>query len=507
MGSKARDSRLITLLAIAAFLTATLKVVKIMGMDNDFFHLAVSGRDIVANRSIEYVYDGFVLGGYKTIVQQWAYCILLYLASKVGALGVFLFTYIQMLVLSFMYYKMCRVSHLSRETSLLIASATINLNAYTNCRPEMFSLILFFIQFIMLEKYRETSNHRYLYVLPMLTLLQVNFHGMFYPVNFVFLLPYLVPANKLMLSKTRIIDDNMKIKPFIIPVCLMVLSLFVNPYGSEMVKLPFYALSMPDVGIMELSKVTLTEGGLILAAIAIATAFVYKKGNLSSTSLYFSVGICVMYAYSVRNLMFLPVIMAFLFRDIKPDVTKNKSLYGIHRKAETGFFCYSIIYFLLCICLFATGIKKQPEDFLCECISGNEDHADYVRSAADYIISDSETSGNAKIYTMFDTGSYFLWKNAGKIYMQSKTEPYLKGVNGKEDILSEYKRINIYSDKGDIEDFLQKYEFDYLCIDTTEAGVSLQVYLNMSDSYELVMKAECGDEDGEGKYYLYKKIR
>lgn len=216
----------------------------------------------------------------------------------------------------------------------------------------------------MLEKYRETSNHRYLYVLPMLTLLQVNFHGMFYPVNFVFLLPYLVPANKLMLSKTRIIDDNMKIKPFIIPVCLMVLSLFVNPYGSEMVKLPFYALSMPDVGIMELSKVTLTEGGLILAAIAIATAFVYKKGNLSSTSLYFSVGICVMYAYSVRNLMFLPVIMAFLFRDIKPDVTKNKSLYGIHRKAETGFFLLQY-YLLFALYLFVcNGNKETARRFL-----------------------------------------------------------------------------------------------------------------------------------------------
>lgn len=506
MKSKTRDSRLIILLAITFFLTNTLSIVRDMGLDHDFYHLAASGRWMICNKAIEYTNESFVLDGYKTIIQQWMYCILLYYASKFGTIGVFVFTYTQFIILYFVSYKLCRVLCVKPALAAAISSVSMCFVGYLNCRPEIFSLILFIIQFISVERFRQTGSQRYLYILPVLTMLQVNFHGMFYPLNFVFLLPYIVPIDKILFHKSGIRDNNLPVKPFIIPVCLMIISLFINPYGFEMIALPFYALSMPDIGIPEL-QVTSINNVLLYTLVPVALALIaYKKKQFTSTTFYFTVGITLMSLFMIRNVLFLPIAVIYLLCGI--NFSAHKWKFYVNAINNT-LICCALLLLFICISELLIGSAKPLDGYLYN--SGTQNEERFIRDVAAYIKEDKiSASDNVKIYTDFNSGSYFLYENVGKVYMQSKTEPYLKGVNKKEDVLREYKLLNTNADDEFIEQFLLKYDFDYICVDTTRFSSNFQMYLELSDSYNLVMQSsEDLTDDGYGKsmYYLYKKSK
>ena len=70
---------------------------------------------------------------------------------------------------------------------------------------------------------------------------------------------------------------------------------------------------------------------------------------------------------------------------------------------------------------------------------------------------------------------------------------FLKSNNKKEDVFLEY--INLLINKLDIDEFLKKYNFDYLVVQDEE---TLYKHLKRDKSYELVY-----DSNG---YYLFKRI-
>ena len=70
---------------------------------------------------------------------------------------------------------------------------------------------------------------------------------------------------------------------------------------------------------------------------------------------------------------------------------------------------------------------------------------------------------------------------------------FLKSNNKKEDVFLEY--INLLINKLDIDEFLKKYNFDYLVVQDEE---TLYKHLIRDKSYELVY-----DSNG---YYLFKRI-
>ena len=111
-------------------------------------------------------------------------------------------------------------------------------------------------------------------------------------------------------------------------------------------------------------------------------------------------------------------------------------------------------------------------------------------------------------------GAYMTWNNIGHIYLEGKTEPYLKEINGHKDIVMEYVYMRNTTDGNDIQAFLDEYDFDYLFVDFLDHSIG--AYLTNNSDYECVVEhksTESGKTDPTGTkdeyvlWRLYKHIR
>lgn len=66
--------------AFFVFVNISVVLNVLLRTETDFYHMAVSGKWIVEHRSIQYQNDQFILDGYDTVIQQWLYCVLIYMS-------------------------------------------------------------------------------------------------------------------------------------------------------------------------------------------------------------------------------------------------------------------------------------------------------------------------------------------------------------------------------------------------------------------------------------------
>ena len=105
---------------------------------------------------------------------------------------------------------------------------------------------------------------------------------------------------------------------------------------------------------------------------------------------------------------------------------------------------------------------------------------------------DSLDKDNIILYTEFNNGAYF--ELAGyKVYIDARPELFMKKINNKEDIYTEY--IDVVNGKTDVREFISKYNFTHLV--TNNLSIT-GIYLKYSDDYRLIVENEL--------YSLYEKI-
>jgi hypothetical protein len=123
---------------------------------------------------------------------------------------------------------------------------------YSVLRPHMFSYL-----FIPLFIYLLESRTRALIVMPLLTALWVNVHGIEYPVIFLIVSSYLFEfLVKRFKDKTPITKDDLY---YIIPIILALFAIFINPYGTKILTAPFSFADNQDQFISELRHIGLNE--------------------------------------------------------------------------------------------------------------------------------------------------------------------------------------------------------------------------------------------------------
>lgn len=496
MIQKLKNNRIVFGVLLVLFVYFAMKMY--FNIDSDFYHIATSGKWIVQHKTLQYINDQFVGDGYETIIQQWLYAVFLYETSKLGRFGVATFTFVQFIALFVVCYSFLRRFKLDKKTSCLtVMCALMLIETYVVCRPQMISLILLVLQLIAIENYRTQNNKKFLYCFPLIMLLEINLHGTFWIFHYLVILPYIVPFDKLLKQRTKVTDTNMAIKPFLLPILLMTVALFVNPYGYKMITCLFSSSSIADLDIIELQPITITSQYCVPTFISIvASAFLYSKKKMTSTTLYMSIGFILLELIAMRNLMFNVIIALFLVKDAMKDVDTNRfykylndSLHPVLERIIITFGILIVIIFQYC--QIAIGTKKLPE-----------------QQAIEYLQNAEDDLQNIKLYTGFNNGAYFLWEGVGKIYIQAKTEPYVKGVNGKKDITQEYIYLLKYSNNEGVQKFLKTYNFDYLYL--TSDDHILQVYLENDEDYECVLQGDdvkvCKNYK-EPEFYLYKKVK
>ena len=485
-------------------------------IDYDFYHMVLSGEWIVENKAIQYENTIFVEEGYKTIVQQWLYCIPLYLSySALGIVGVQLFVTIQFLALAFMIYKLLVLFKIDKRTAVFVIAASMLVMGYVNCRPQMISLILFYAQLYVLEKHRQTGKTSILYLLPLFTLLEINLHCTFWVFHFVFILPYIVPCNKLFKAVFKrdvaaIEDTTVKIKPLIIPMLLMAASLFINPYGIDAITCLFFTSSLSLLSIVELQPIVfISEFSIYILGGFIIIAVLYNKKKLTSTTLYTALGTSLLTALVTRNVLFYSIAVVFLFKDLFKDVDMQRFYNYLHsgkmmEKLSTAFSHKA------CAAVYAVGLLVAlPCGSAAFAVKGatETDTCNTPLAAAEWLQENEPNLSSVRMFTETNAGSYFVFKGVGKVYLEPKSEPYVERVNGKKDIIKEFVFANQVGGSEAIHALIDEYDFDYLYVPFYLPV--LQTALEANRNYECVFITETVttlvDKDIP-IYRIYKRI-
>lgn len=487
--------------------------------DNDFFHIATSGRWIAQNGIMrQNVF--FVKDGYETVIQQWLYGLMLNFSyQSAGYYGVFLFTLLQAVLFGTIGYGYLIKRGTDQRVSVIGALLLVLSVMELNCRPEIISMCLFTVQMICQEEFRRTKKAGVLFVLPFLMLLEINLHAAYAVFHFILLMPYLVPAHRLPICRELmewcgIRKEDAKRKPYILPVLLMIAAMFANPYGIKAITVVLYSGNIRLLHIYELQATTIKDD----AAVLFVFGFLFlgmalrRKSVRESTILMFA-GCLLMGLIASKNIQFFSLVLLMLWGDLFESFDCKsfwEFLAGAKRGYATAALAASVV-LAAALLLYGTLVRISPEHEISNGLLPDlSDSENYPADAIAYILEHESAPQDLRVMTSFNNGSAFLWNGIGHVYLEPKTEPYLRAINRKYDVVSEYVQITEAADSEQLEVFLKQYDFDYIVCSYCMQG--LLVYLEQHDAYECVLTSEvtensCVQETGYAQpiYRLYRK--
>ncbi len=442
--------------------------------DSDFYGLYVSGRYIAQNGMMhENVY--FVNEGYATVIQQWLYCIIIYyLHLFFGNAGLFVFVLIQEALLWYLMSYLLKLKKCSFENCIIIPGLIILLANYMNLRPELITLILIMLQVNSLEKYVQSGKKAYLYLTPLFTMLHINLHGSYWIFHVVIFLAYILPRIR-----------SVKIRDSLLPLLLSVISLFINPYGIDNVLIFAKQSNISLLGISELQPLKLTSPSMFFLIIALYILICMIKEKKADMWLVAAMLISIIVAKGEKNTFILAVVFLVIAGESESKIRKMYDLpYSMFLE-----FVIVAIGMLHVVLLFNIPQEESVSEPL---------------YAAEYISNYEEKPENIRIFNDFNSGSYFLYKDIGHVYIEPRTEPYNLSINGKKDIISEYAYITRCNDEKDLDEFFSEYDFDYIYVPYFLSALSF--YLDDSDKYDCVLVSECLANDNAIYRYFGAKM-
>jgi hypothetical protein len=271
---------------------------------------------------------------------------------------------------------------------------------------------------------------------------------------------------------------------------------FLNPNGLEGMKYLSSSADLISTGkvISEMNSASLTNPiGLMVLLEVLLFGIAASQKKLSAEQTWLTLGTCLLAIDAYRNaymIVFGISILVIVLMGEDDAIIKNK--------CETSQRNYSIIkvmYIIASIAILAVMISN----FITEDTEGQIDMMDSALSEQVQYLKENEADRDKEdlvLYTVFETGQYFQF-NGYKTYIDARPECYMKTINGQEDIWSEFYDIvnGLASTDEEIQAFLDKYNFDYLC--TGRVG-HIGAYLRASDDYEEVVYG--------ANYSLFKNI-
>lgn len=462
------------------FLLPFFKLLNFKSFDNDFWFTINQGRYIIEHgfptKAINIIHDlDFIYQSYGTGT-------LFYLIyNYFGNLGMIFLLLIVFELTIFFFYKLCLVVSDNKRTSAIISIITMimYMPMYFTTRPHVFTTLNLVIMFYLFESYLKTNKKKYLYFLPLISLLEINMHGIYLIVLLAIMSPYLINAFKFNILGIK--SDGYQKKPIIITFILMILVSFIHPYG---IRTLFYGLSSYSSNsifnndIIELMSLNFHNiGGKLMIFLIILLYILYFKSKKKIPLRYylFLLGTSYLAFDAVKS------INLFLISSMFPLA------YILNPKEEKEELKMSKIYNYVHLGITLTAA-------ICIVISFKGVYDSNIKGFMDYLDNNVNDKESMKLYTNYGDGSYAEYRGY-YCYIDPRGEVFLKSNNHKEDIYLEYhnlQKLNI-----DYREFLKKYDFDYLLVDDKDALYKMLQIDNRN--YVIVMEGN--------NHYLYKKVK
>ena len=215
---------LIVIILLLNFILMNLKFVR--GLQTiDLFYLIPQGKYIL-NNGIYHIDPFSIHSGLHVVVQNYMSSCLFYLIFKIFSWnGFVIYTIICNTLICYLIYKICLLIS-SNNKSLSIIIMVINdilLYCFLVPRPQLLSYINLLLVIYLLELYVHKNNKKYLYFIPLISILQINIHASLWIMIFLFMLPYIVEG----------IFKKYNIKPILFIFLISLVCGLINPYGLE----------------------------------------------------------------------------------------------------------------------------------------------------------------------------------------------------------------------------------------------------------------------------------
>lgn len=437
------------LAALWSALLAAILYLSFQFYDTDLYYIIPTGRYILEN-GIPYENPFIVTQGQNIVVQNWLYCaITAWIYNSLHSTGLWLFQLITILGMVAVIFAFFGFKKSDNKPMIgIFTLMSLALFGYINLRPEMLTFILVMLEIIGVERYRDTGKMRYLWLLPLTMLIEINCHASYWIMHFIVLLPYCVPAlfSKLMRVEDTHIPNHMTGK-MVIPLLVMVDMLFVNPYGFDAVTYVFDALSSNVIslsGITEQQPFTINSmyAWAYILALFVFLVMWWKK-KLTSTDFYMYIGFSITFVMAVKWLPFYVISLIFLFRAMYRQ-TEGRDGYKIS-KLKVPVFCSVLIVIMVCM-VFGTLFKNNNIG-ACFDASTDEylDHAAVQGTAyesfaemADYL---DENDPDASVFAIFEQSNYFEYRGY-KIFTDARPEIYTEEIAGSDELTSMLFKIH-----------------------------------------------------------------
>lgn len=463
---------------------------------NDIWFLLNHGRYIL-NNGFPIIEPFTIHHNFSFVMQQWLSSIIFYLSySLLGKYGLLILTLLVTAYIIFISYKLCMLLSNNRYSlSVLITTIMTSLLAYyfITSRPHIFTYAIIITEIYLLEKYIKEKDKKYLYGLPILSLLQINLHASMFFMQFAFLLPYIIDSFHYKIGPLE--SEGYKKKPLFITGIIMFLVGFLNPYGIDGVTYIFRSFGNSYINelVNEMAPLLVSDlvGKVCLFIIfAIICIYIfYKKSKIRPRYFYLLIGTIYLTFTAYKGLAYLLIggILPLAYY-LKNAFKKNEEQKNI-RKYK---------YLLNSSCLVLIGLLIL--------IGTNSLVFTYkYKEGIDYILEDNKAS-NITLYTGYNEGSYPEWKGI-RCYIDPRAEVFLKENNEKKDIMEEYYLLQ--NGKLNIANFLEEYKFSHLLIPESD-----YLYQNMDeiDNYKIIYENTSTNEFGldylnkKMKYRIYQRI-
>ena len=441
------------------------------GYDNDFWFTINQGRYV-----LEHGFPTSVINSIHNldfIYQSWGTGTLFYLVYHyLGDIGMISLMFIVMSLTAYFFYKLCYVVSKKEKLSIKITILFIIIYSlvFLTTRPHIFTTLNLIIILYLLESYLKTKENKYLYFLPLITLLEVNMHGIYYIVLMIIITPYLINSFKFKFFNI-IKSDGFPKKKLLITYVMMFLTGFINPYGIKTVIYGFKSYISSNTfnnGIVELLSPDFHFiMGKLVIILVIVLYIIYFSRNKKEPLRYYLLLLGTSYlaldAVKSFNLFMVASLfpVAYFFREYRPKLI-DKPYSKYYRIFHLGI--------TICICTIVLLNLNKPEE-------------PSISKFMDYLDNEVTNKEDIKLYTNYSDGSYAEYRGYN-CYIDPRGEVFLKINNHKEDIFEEY--MNLDNLKLDYRNFLDKYEFDYLLVDKEET----LYYLLEIDSHNYIIVHE-----------------
>lgn len=428
--------------------------------------------------------------GFSFVMQQWLSAVIFYLSYTVlGKYGLLLVVNIVNLLILLFTYKLCVLLTDNRKRLSIVLTCITDILLLTSFiipRPQIFTYLLLIITLYIMEKFIRCKDTKLLYLLPLISLLQINLHASMWFMIFLFMLPYVV---RLFINKLSDKGDNSLFKVIIIMIIMFLVG-FINPYTTKNMFYVFTSYGnmyinrtvvemFPPIKLLD-NKVQNTYTSIHYSTVLsiISIYILNRKAKLNLTHMLLLLGVLILATTSIRNFPLLVIgTVPFLGYNLKFLFPKKKEF----KHSIKDFLDRRYILAVIILATFLIGalvIKEVP-------------FTNKLKPGIDYLEKNYDLE-KIVLYANYEDGSYAEYRGL-KPYIDPRAEVFLESNNHKENIMKEFYFLQ--NGVLDYDKFISKYNFTHMIISKEDF-----LYYKVSNDkrYKIIYKGK--------DYKIYEKV-